>query len=58
MQYIITKSELARRDAKELAALRTMFKLAIAASQPCTEQRRKLIAAVDDIQEVLRKRGS
>ena len=50
MQYIITKSELARRDAKELAALRTMFKLAIAATKPCTEQRRKLIATVDEIE--------
>lgn len=53
MQYIITKSELARRDAKELAALRTMFKLAIAATKPCTEDRRRLIAAVDNIQESL-----
>lgn len=57
MQYIITKSELARRDARELAALRTMFKLAIAATKPCTEQRRKLIAAVDDVQDVLAGRS-
>jgi len=53
MQYIITKSELTNRDAKELAALRTMFKLAIAATRPCTEQRRRLIAAVDEIQDAL-----
>lgn len=53
MQYIITKSDLTRRDAKELAALRTMFKLAIADTKPCTEQRRRLIAAVDDIQAYL-----
>lgn len=57
MQYIITKSDLNRRDMNELAALRTMFKLAIAATKPYTEQRRRLIAAVDEIQETLRTRA-
>ncbi len=56
MQYIYTKSDLARRSDAELTALRTSFEQALARTVPYSPDHRALAAAIQDVRAILNAR--